>query len=200
MAAAYLADAPASVTAGLDVRRRNAARWDAVAALTRSGTASPVTTSAGRLFDAVAALVGVRDVVSYEGQAAIELEQRVADDAVGGYAARVDDGAAVVIHAQDLVAAVVEDLRDGAPAGGVAARFHRGVAEAIASAVVRVSVRCGLSTVALSGGVFQNVVLVDAVVDRLVARGFRVLLHQRVPPNDGGISLGQAVVAAHTAG
>jgi hydrogenase maturation protein HypF len=163
-----------------------------VAALSRSRL--PVrTTSAGRLFDAVAALLGVRDTVTYEGQAAIELEQRVDRDVTDGYPMRLVDG---TLHGADLVAAAVEDLRRGVGVGVISARFHLGLAAGLAAAVCEARDHTGLSTVALSGGVFQNVVLLTALADRLEAAGFRVLTHSRVPPNDGGISLGQAAVAA----
>jgi hydrogenase maturation protein HypF len=186
MAAAYLGAAGA----GLPVARRHADRWEAVVSLGRSAVR---TSSAGRLFDAVAAVAGIRDAVSYEGQAAVELEQRVDRAATGGYPARVAGG---VLHGVDLVRAAAEDVVAGVPAGVVAARFHTGLATALVELVDAARTDCGLSTVALSGGVLQNVVLHQLLVDGLTARGFAVLVHSRVPPNDGGISFGQAVVAA----
>ena len=99
-------------------------------------------------------------------------------------------------HGRKVLHAVIEDRTDGVPAPVVAARFHHGVAALIEAGCVLMRERHGLGTVALSGGVFQNLLLLNATVARLEARGFRVLLHSRVPCNDGGISLGQAVVAA----
>ncbi|MGW7482229.1 carbamoyltransferase HypF [Nonomuraea muscovyensis] len=196
MAAAFLhaASVPAE---GLGVARRNAAAWPAVSALAAAGGPSaPVTSSAGRLFDAVAALLGVRDTVTYEGQAAMGLEQRV-DPGVGdGYPVTVTGPSPVLIRSTDLVRGVAEDLRRDVPAGVVAARFHHGLAGAVAAAVRLVAGATALDTVALSGGVFGNTVLLGGVADRLRGDGFRVLTHRRVPCNDGGISLGQAVVAA----
>ncbi|CAN5919217.1 carbamoyltransferase HypF [soil metagenome] len=185
---------------GLAVAARHRERWDAVRSIAAAGVNAPLTSSAGRLFDAVAALTGVRDQVSYEGQAAIELEQ-VADAAErGGYRARLCDApasaAAFSISGSDLVREVVDDLRTGVPVATIAARFHHGVVTAIVDACVRVRHATGLTTVALSGGVFQNVWLVERTAERLCAEGFDVLTHRRVPPNDGGISFGQAVVAA----
>ncbi len=168
-------------------------QWTLVQRLLDSALVGPVTTSAGRLFDAVAALCGVRDRVTYEGQAAIELEQ-VADAAVrDGYPdARVDG----VIMASDLVRAVVGDLRSGVAVPVVAARFHHGLAGALVGAAADAARARGRDTVALSGGVFQNLLLLEAVRAGLEAAGLRVLVHSRLPCNDGGISLGQVAVAA----
>ena len=158
---------------------------------------APATTSAGRLFDAVAAMLGVRDRVTYEGQAAIELEQ-IADEAPAApYPASIRrrEGAFEIVGA-DVVRAVAEDLLDGVAAGPIAARFHESVARLILDGCRLARERSALTTVALSGGVFQNVRLLVRAGELLAADGFRVLRHRRVPPNDGGISLGQAVVAA----
>jgi hydrogenase maturation protein HypF len=201
MAAAHLDAAfDGAPPADLAVIRRNAAQWDTVLAVARAGVNSPLTSSAGRLFDAVAAVLGVRDRINYEGQAAVELEQ-VADRAsMRGYPVRLTGTAAsgvepFVVEAGDLVRAVVEDRAAGTPVPTVAARFHRGVAGAVAAGADRIREVTGLDTVALSGGVFQNLLLLDATADLLGERGFRVLTHHRVPTNDGGLSLGQAAVA-----
>jgi hydrogenase maturation protein HypF len=145
----------------------------------------------------------VRDAVNYEGQAAIELEQ-LADPGerrsyVAGITARpgvASSGLApLVVSGADLVRGAAEDLVAGVAAPVIAARFHNGVAEAIACACTRLREQTGLGVVALSGGVFQNLLLTGRVVTSLTAAGFRVLQHSRVPCNDGGISLGQAAVA-----
>jgi hydrogenase maturation protein HypF len=197
MAASRLAHAfNDGVPDDLAVAGRQADRWADVLAVARAGINSPPTSSAGRLFDAVAALAGVRDAVSYEGQAAIELEQVADPSEPRGYPVSLTDGAPFVIGGADLVRAVVADLRAGVPVATVAARFHRGMVDAVVAACARVRADTGLDTVALSGGVFQNVLLVRWAVEALERDGFRVLTHRRVPPNDGGISFGQAVVAA----
>src|SRR5206468_12932544 len=103
------------------------------------------------------------------------------------------------IRAADLLHAAIEDRTSGLPAPVIAARFHRGVAALIEAGCLLMRERYGLGTVALSGGVFQNLLLLRDTTARLAANGFRVLLHSRVPCNDGGISLGQAVVAASRA-
>jgi hydrogenase maturation protein HypF len=200
MAAAYLDAAFAGGAPGdLDVMRRNQELWPHVLTMARRGVNSPVTSSAGRLFDAVAAILGVRDAINYEGQAAVELEQLADPSERGAYRASVTGQQPLQIAGADLVRAAVEDLAAGTGRRVIAARFHNGVAGLITDCCLRLRERHGLSTVALSGGVFQNLLLLHAAVGQLEAGGFRVLVHSRVPCNDGGISLGQAVVAAATA-
>jgi hydrogenase maturation protein HypF len=206
MAAAYLdAAGPGPGLAGLDVARRNADRWDTVTAMARRGVNAPLTSSAGRLFDAVGALLGVRDEITYEGQAAIELEQ-LADPGeartyrAGIETAPIEAGEPFLVRGADLVAAAVDDLAIGVPAEHIAARFHHGVAALIEDGCVLLREQHALNTVALSGGVFQNLMLLRRTAARLENSGFTVLTHSRVPCNDGGISLGQAVVAAAKSG
>jgi hydrogenase maturation protein HypF len=197
MAAAYLAAAGPGLNQGrLEVRRRNEADWESVLALARRGVNAPLTSSAGRLFDAAAALLGVRDAINYEGQAAIELEQLADPTERGSYRARVSPGPPLQVAGSDLILAAASDLAAGTGRAVIAARFQRGVAAAVEDCCIALRDRFGLATVALSGGVFQNLLLASDVTDRLTARGFDVLVHSRVPCNDGGISLGQAVVAA----
>ena len=196
MAAAYLEAAFGERAAMLPLAfvEANAARWGPVLAAARAGVNSPLTSSAGRLFDAVAALCGVRATVNYEGQAAIELEalaHRAGD--VGAYDCPVADGE---IDGVALFRACAEDLAHGTAPEVVAARMHAGFATALARLVDVVAVRTGLGVVALSGGTFQNLLLTRRLVALLEERGFEVLLHRKVPPNDGGIALGQAAVAA----
>jgi hydrogenase maturation protein HypF len=196
MAASYLDAIYGEEPPHLDVATRNSDRWADVVVVARSGINSPPTSSVGRLFDAVAAILGIRDAVNYEGQAAIELEQRADPDEAGSYAASIDEGAPFRMRGTDLVRGVVADLHDGADRSLVAARFHNGVVDAIVGACERARDDHGIGMVALSGGVFQNVLLVERSVARLRQAGFDVLTHSRVPPNDGGISLGQVAVAA----
>jgi hydrogenase maturation protein HypF len=190
MAAAYLD------RDDLDVARRNADRWAQVTAMAARGVNAPLTSSAGRLFDAAAALLGVRDTINYEGQAAIELEQLADPAEAAAYPAAVVAGDPFQILGADLLTALVSDLTAGVRAPVIAARFHHGVAAAIEAGCLLLRERHGLDAVALSGGVFQNMLLLHATAARLEARGFRVLTHSRIPCNDGGISLGQAVIAA----
>ena len=156
-------------------------RWELVRESLKAN--APLSSGMGRLFDAVAALLGVRETVSYEGQAAIELEQLAGDAVAAPYDWRFGDAA-------ELVAAIVEDTR---PRAEVAAAFHETVAAASAAACVDAG---GADTVVLSGGTFQNLRLLASARARLEAEGFRVLTHRLVPPNDGGISFGQVAVAS----
>ena len=186
---AYDGDPPA----GLAVRRRHRGQWDPVLSLVRSGVSAPLTSSAGRLFDAVSALLGVRDEVSYEGQAAVELEHLADPGERGTYAVPVAEGVAQV---SALVRAVTEDLLGGVAPARIATRFHHALADLVTAVCTQLREERGLSTVALSGGVFQNSLLLAGCLDRLQDQGFDVLTHRDVPCNDGGISLGQAAVAA----
>lgn len=179
----------------LAVVNRHAHHWRPVRDAARAGVNAPLTSSAGRLFDAVAALLDLRDEVSYEGQAAVELEQLAQRGEAAGYPAGIDEDAVLALQGADLVRAVLADRFDSVPAPVIAARFHAGVADLIVNACLLVRERHGLHTVALSGGVFQNTLLLCRTVDSLTASGFRVLTHRQVPPNDGGISLGQVAVA-----
>jgi hydrogenase maturation protein HypF len=161
-----------------------------------TGLGCAPTSSMGRLFDAVSALAGVRQVVDYEAQAAIELEglSRGADPGTVRYRFHVDvaPGATTQIEPAPLLHAVVDDVRAGVPAGVIGARFHAAVARLVAELAARCA--SAADTVALSGGVFQNALLLDASSTALSDRGFTVITHRRVPPNDGGIALGQLLV------
>lgn len=197
MAAAHLTRAvDAEIVEQLDVHARNRERWRPVLSMIGAGLNAPPTSSAGRLFDAVAALLGIRDQVSYEGQAAIELEQRADPAAHGSYPIALDDGSPFRIDPAPMIRAVVDDLRDGVPVGTIAARAHNAVADLVLAACRSGAERTGTRTVALSGGVFQNARLVQRVTRSLGVQGFEVLTHRRVPANDGGVSLGQAAIVA----
>jgi hydrogenase maturation protein HypF len=165
---------------------------------------SPVTSSAGRLFDAVAALAGVRQRISFEGQAAMELEFTITEEIAGDvypFALEVRKGETkapdlIIADWAPMVLALLDDLKYGVSAGTVSARFHRTLAEII----VAVAQRIALERVALSGGCFQNRFLTECAVRRLEAAGFRPYWHQRIPPNDGGIAVGQIFAALRSQG
>ncbi len=160
-----------------------------------TGLGCAPTSSMGRLFDAVSSLVGVRHVVAYEAQAAIELEglSRNADQLGTRYAFGVDvERLPVVIDPGPVLAAIIDDQRAGTPTGVIGAKFHRAVADLVVD-LAGIEDTDG-EPVALSGGVFQNALLLRLVLDGLRAKGFRVITHRHVPPNDGGIALGQLLV------
>ena len=162
-----------------------------------TGLNSPPTSSVGRLFDAVSAILDVRDDVNYEGQAAIELEMLADESEASGYAWQpVERDGALVLQPADLIRQVVADARSGVPREKIAARFHNAVAGGVIAVCEGLRARHGLDRVALSGGVYQNAYLLGRTLDGLEALGFTVYTHRLVPPNDGGIALGQAAIAA----
>jgi hydrogenase maturation protein HypF len=162
-----------------------------------SGFNAVPTSSMGRLFDAVAAIAGLRQAVTYEAQAAIELENLAAEKVADGYRFEIEQaaGCPLVFHPAPVVRAVVADVRGGVPLPVISARFHNAVALLIRDLCLLLREREGLERVALSGGVFQNVTLLEEAERLLADAGFAVLTHRLVPPNDGGIALGQAVIA-----
>jgi hydrogenase maturation protein HypF len=199
MAAAHLADAFGDNWKDLDLPLGAAVpaeKLDLAVRMARSGINAPPTSSLGRLFDAVAALCGVRARVHYEGQAAMELEMVADFDTAGRYPYEVTPGEIFTVATAPLIRAVAADLGAGAPVSVVAGRFHRTVIDLFVALCRRVRGRTGLDQVALSGGVFQNVILLEGMVQGLAAAGFSVYTPEQVPANDGGISLGQAVAAA----
>ncbi len=184
-----------------------AVRWLAaqpVESLTQmiaTGLNSPLTSSCGRLFDAVAALLGIcRESISYEGQAAIELEA-----AALATKEREDRGYMLAIARQrdlwmldpaPIWPALLDDLRAGLPNSAIAWRFHRGLIDSLAALAIRLAAEEGVDTLALSGGVFQNRTLFEGLTSALKQAGCQVLTQRQVPSNDGGLSLGQAAIGA----
>ncbi len=174
---------------------------DTLGRMMARGINSPMSSSCGRLFDAVAAALGLcREAVSYEGQAAMELEALAGAEFQGqaahAYPFAFTDRAVGVLGWGPLWRALLADLRAGVPSACIAARFHQGLARAVADTARLLCERHGLDSVALGGGVFQNRLLLEGVSERLRAADLRVLSPARVPANDGGLALGQAVIAA----
>ena len=161
-----------------------------------TGLGCAPTSSMGRLFDAVAALIDVRQVVAYEAQAASELEglSRGAEVAGAEYAFDVQDGLPAVVDPAPVLRAIVRDHRGGLAAGVIGAGFHRAVAALIVGLAEQARDTTGARTIALSGGVFQNALLLQRSLTLLSRKGFDVITHRCVPPNDGGIALGQLLV------
>jgi hydrogenase maturation protein HypF len=170
---------------------------------------SPLSSSMGRLFDAISALLGIKGEIDYEGQAAVELEmaaysslvaRSVSDEAIsnvqGSYPyCVVEDEGIRIVRLGNLLSAVIEDLRQGISRGTISVKFHNTVARMINEMCHLIADETGITQVALSGGVFQNRLLLRKTVKLLESSGFQVFTHRQVPCNDGGISLGQAVIA-----
>ncbi len=196
MAAAYLYQAYGDAFLELDipfVRQLDRSKWRTLAQMIIRKVNSPPTSSLGRLFDAVAALIGLRSEVVYEGQAAIELETLVArKDLPDIYPFATGD----TLDVLPMMRAIVSDIQQGVPTDYIAGRFHRSMAELLAAACCEAREQTGLNIVALSGGVFQNQLLLERLLALLEELAFQVYINRRVPPNDGGLSLGQLAIAA----
>jgi hydrogenase maturation protein HypF len=194
MAAVYLDAAFGDRAGDLDISfvRRTRRQWGPILQMAERGINSPLASSGGRLFDAAAALCDLTETASYEGQAAVELEQIADPSVTGAYGCPVGPDE---IDGVELIALLAEDLAAGRPVPEAAMLFHNGLADAIAAACGTARERTGLNAVALSGGSFQNILLLHRLRSSLEAVGLEVLVHHRVPPNDAGISLGQAIVA-----
>ena len=171
-------------------------RWNMVARMVTTGMSSPFTSSAGRLFDAVAAMCGVRLEVSYEGQAAIEFEALADPGAAEPYPFALQPIPPVVMNPQAAILAVLADLRAGVPVSTISARFHAGLARVTVEACVLAAERADIGLAVLSGGVFQNRLLLELTAAGLEEAGLRVLVAERLPCNDGQIAFGQVAVAA----
>lgn len=209
MGAVYLAKAYGDDFFALNipfVHQLDRKKWHALSHMIAHRVNCPPTSSLGRLFDAVAALLGLRNEAQYEGQAAIELEAQArlaaqakpgarAEKSVARYPFRIETGART-LNVIPMIQAIVRDLEQKSPVSLIAWRFHISLVEMLAQASEDLRQQTGLCTVALSGGVFQNRMLLELLIARLETMGFRVYTNQRVPPNDGGISLGQAAIAA----
>jgi hydrogenase maturation protein HypF len=155
------------------------------------GVNSPVTSSVGRLFDAVASLIGLRQELGFEGQAAMELEYYATPQIEDGYPFEIQQGEPLVVDWEPMIRAILNDVESRQPQGRIAAQFHN----TLAAIIVAVAKWLQEPKVALTGGCFQNRYLTERTVHLLEAGGFKPFWHQRVPPNDGGIALGQAIAA-----
>ena len=177
---------------GLDQKKLRVIRQ-----MIEKGVNSPKTSSLGRLFDGISALTGLRNYVKYEGQGAMELEMCMDEgvDSYYDYQLRGEDPGWILLH-EPIVKGVVKDLIRGSTQGRISAKFHNTLIRILSEICLRVRRERDLSSVALSGGVFQNAFLLKGLSKRLEDMGFKVYTHSKVPSNDGGISLGQAVVAS----
>ncbi len=173
--------------------------WPSVKKILDKGINSPLTSSMGRLFDGVSSILGICLHNNYEGQAAVELEQRGARREKRGasrYRYNVErEGDILVIDPELVIKGIVKDLKRGVSISLISLKFHNTISHLICSICQKIKEESGLEDVALSGGVFQNILLLETTVKQLRQLGFRVYTHQRIPPNDGGISLGQLLIA-----
>lgn len=168
--------------------------WSNLRSMVASDLNCPETSSMGRLFDAVSSLVGGVDVVNYEGQAAMALEAIADAGCPAGYEFDLDFEGGLV-YESSVISSVVADLLAGTPAPIISAKFHQAVVDLIVTVALRIKEERGLNRVVLSGGVFQNFLLLERLRHQLQSQRFEVFTHSRVPPNDGGISLGQSAIA-----
>jgi len=180
------------------VRQLNRPKVDLLLRMIEQGVNSPLTSSCGRLFDAVAALIGIRQQVNYEAQAAIELEMAIsASEDETGYALELaPDGDGWIIGTRALFAALLGDLRENLPAAAICRRFHNGLVEGFVKMATLLREKTAFNRVCLSGGTFHNVYLLQRFELKLSELGFEVFTQKEVPSGDGGLSLGQALVAA----
>ncbi|HJT57458.1 MAG TPA: carbamoyltransferase HypF [Ktedonobacteraceae bacterium] len=218
MAATYLHQAYGDAFLDLDiplVHRLNRSTWRTLSQMAARGINSPATSSLGRLFDAVAALVGLpigagvepyAGTLLYEGQAAIELEIAALASVPKAFentqqniypcTLKKRDAQATLLDVTPMIRAIVSDIQQGKPVSVIVHCFHRTIAELLATTCAGVRAQTGMNIVALSGGVFQNRLLLEQLVIRLENMAFQVYINRCVPPNDGGLSLGQIAVAA----
>lgn len=196
---AYLQDAlgaPAHELALPWWQPARAEKLTTVAAMLRGGINTALTSSCGRLFDAVASLLALRHEVQYEAQAAIELETVALRGVDEAYPFDINTRTtSQEIDFREMIRRIVSDRHQGVPVGLISARFHNAIAEAIVTVCGRLRASERITTVCLNGGVFQNVCLLERVLTRLQRQNFSVYCPSQVPPNDGGLSLGQAVIA-----
>jgi hydrogenase maturation protein HypF len=199
MAMVYLSEAFGDETDDLRIDLMNRIAPQKMEILTRmveKKVNTPLTSSMGRLFDAISSLLSIRDEVHYEGQAAIELEMIANHEVREEYPYQVhQEESPIVIDAMEIVRGVVRDLIENVSTSNISGKFHRTIASLIVTMCHLIRSKENLNRVVLSGGVFQNMLLLSLVTKDLQRSGFEVYTHHLVPSNDGGISLGQAVIA-----
>jgi hydrogenase maturation protein HypF len=201
MAMVYLSGAFGDESTSLKIdlmKRIDFQKWDILKKAIEKKINTPWTSSMGRLFDATSSLLSIRDEVHYEGQAAVELEMIANHEVKEGYAFTIHkDEEPMIIDVTEMIRGVVRNLIDGMPASEISGKFHRTISRIIVETCETIRSKEKLNRVVLSGGVFQNIFLLSLITEGLKKSGFDVYTHHLVPTNDGGISLGQAVIA-HT--
>jgi hydrogenase maturation protein HypF len=198
MAVSYLYDAYGEAVHRLDLdllQRIEARKIDIILEMIQKGVNCPQTSSLGRLFDGVAALIGLRDTVAFEGQAAMELEMLAAEGVTETYPYAWTADRIHQILPAPIIKGVVADIAGGVEGAVISAKFHATLIRLVVELCAEIRRERGMMRVALSGGVFQNTILLDGLIRGLEQRAFEVYTHKLVPTNDGGIALGQAVIA-----
>ena len=201
MAASYLIQAYGDHFADLGIPALDLiepGKLQVIAEMTAKGINSPLTSSLGRLFDGVASIIGIRHKVSFEGQAAMELEMIAAEEAAASYAHEWEPGANAAIDPAPVIRGIVSDLKAGVAPARISAKFHATLIDLFSRVCEAVQKEFDLNRVVLSGGCFQNATLLTGLIEALQNKKFDVYAHKLVPTNDGGIALGQAVVAANS--
>ena len=199
MAISYLYDAFGENFRQLDlpiIKQIEAAKLKVIAEMILKGVNSPQTSSLGRLFDGVAAIAGIRQRVNFEGQAAMELEMLAAGDTHSTYDYQWVSEDPIKILPASIIRGVVKDVQDGLSIAQISTKFHRTLIALFAEVCTAVRRNAELNRVVLSGGCFQNTILLTGLIQELESRNFEVFSHRQVPCNDGGVALGQALVAA----
>jgi len=177
------------------VRRLDRSKWRVLKQMEVKNLNAPRSSAMGRLFDAIAALIGVRDVANYEAQAAIELEMVADETCMEAYLFHITSTQPRVLEMDLTIRGIVTDLQNGVSQGVIAAKFHNTIAAAVARMCDFIRLDRGIKQVALGGGVFQNSLLLTRTLAALRGMEFEVLVPTKLPPNDGGISYGQALIA-----
>jgi hydrogenase maturation protein HypF len=199
MAISYLQDAFGDNFGDLDLpvlTRIDPPKLKIIVEMILKGVNSPQTSSLGRLFDGVAAIIGIRQRVNFEGQAALELEMLAADDADSIYDFEWVSEEGLKILSAPIIRGVVRDVQNGLSVAEIGAKFHKTIVALFGEICISVRNESELNRVVLSGGCFQNSILLAGLIQKLESLNFEVFAHRQVPTNDGGISLGQAMVAA----
>jgi hydrogenase maturation protein HypF len=178
------------------LRTRDTREKEIVLKLITTHFNSPLTSSMGRLFDAASALLGICEHSTYEGQAAMELEMAIEGDTEDHYLFDCQqENGSFLISPAPLIRGMLCDLKENTPGGVISLKFHNSIVTMVADICSRLRDEWNCNRVALSGGCFQNTFLLTRSIAHLTRSGFEVMYHQKVPPNDGGIALGQAVIA-----
>jgi hydrogenase maturation protein HypF len=197
MAISYLNNLPDKLTSGLALFDRiDPGELGIIKRQLEARVNSPLTSSCGRFFDAVSSLLGICDEITYEGEAAIKLEMLADKNVEDGYHWPLPRNEfPLAINQEPILREIIYDLKVGIPVAAISAKFHNSIARMVSEVCCLIRERNGLRKVALSGGVFQNIYLIKRTLSCLQQKGFQTYIHHQVPCNDGGIALGQAVIA-----